>query len=322
MKAIVCTKYGPPEVLQLQEVEKPVAKDNEILVKVYTTAVNTADCRVRKADPAAVRLIFGFTKPKKAILGGVFAGEVEAVGENVKRFKVGDQVFGTTGMSFGAYAEYLCFPENGVVAIKPEKITYEEAATILFGGITALHFLRKANINPGQKVLVYGASGAVGTAAIQLAKYYGAEVTGVCSTANLKMVKSIGADKVIDYKKEDFTESGEVYDVIFDTVGKISIPHSQRSLKNKGVFILGASDLSQGFQGLWTTLSRSRKVIAGVAREKSEYIATLQELMEEGKIKSVIDRSYPLNQIGEAHRYVEKGHKKGNVVITFDNLIG
>lgn len=319
MKAIVCTKYGTPDVLQLQEVEKPIAKENEILIRVHATAVNSADWRMRKADPVLVRLFFGFTKPKKAILGGVFAGEVEAVGTNVKRFKVGDQVFGATGMSLGAYAEYVCFPEDGAVAMKPENMTYEEAATIPFGGMTALHFLRKAKIKPGQKVLVYGASGAVGTAAIQLAKYYGAEVTGVCSSTNIEMVKSIGADKVIDYKKEDFTKSEETFDVIFDTVGKISVVQSQKSLKQKGILILCAFGLSQGVQGFWTTISTSRKVISGVASEKSEYIIFLKELIEAGKIKSVIDRSYPLEQICEAHHYVEKGHKKGNVVITFAN---
>jgi NADPH:quinone reductase-like Zn-dependent oxidoreductase len=319
MKAIVCTKYGSPEVLQLQEVEKPIPMDNEILIKVHATAVNSADWRLRKADPAAVRLFFGFTKPRRAILGGVFSGEIEAVGKDVTRFQVGDQVFGSTGMSLGAYAEYKCLPEDGVMAIKPENMTYEEAASIPFGGMTALHFLRKAKIKPGQKVLVYGASGAVGTAAIQLAKYYGAEVIGVCSTKNLEMVKSLGADQVIDYMKEDFTKYGEMYDIIFDTVGKISISNSQRSLKRKGMLILCAFGPAQGMQGFWTTLSSSKKVIFGVASEKTEYITFLKKLIEAGKMRSVIDRSYPLDHISEAHRYVEKGHKKGNVVITFEN---
>lgn len=317
MKAVVCRKYGKPDVFQLEDVEKPIANDNEILIKVYATAVNSADCRMRKADPAAVRLFFGFTKPKIPILGGVFAGEVEGIGKNVKSFKIGDQVFGATGMGFGAYAEYKCLPEDAVVAMKPENMTYEEAASIPFGGMTALHFLRKAKIQPGQRILVYGASGAVGTAAVQLARYYGAEVFGVCSTAHLEMVKSIGADIVVDYKKEDFTKHG-AFDIIFDTVGKISIGQSRRSLKKKGILILGAGGLLQVFQGCWTSISSSKKVILGVASEETEYLTFLKELMENGKIKAVIDRTYPMEQMAEAHHYVDEGHKKGNVVITFE----
>ena len=316
MKAIVYTQYGPPEVLQLKEVEKPVPKDNEILIKIKATAVNSGDLRLRKADPFAVRFFFGLTKPKKNILGGVLSGEVEATGNAVKLFKVGDQVFGTTGMSFGAYAEYKCLPESAVLAIKPNNMTYEEATVIPFGGTTTLFFIKKASIQSGQKVLINGASGAVGTAAIQLAKYFGAHVTGVCSTANIELVKSLGADAVVDYTKEDFTKNGKMYDIIFDTVDKISFSNSLRTLNKKGILILGASGLSGMLQGLWTSMTSSKKVITGMISEKVEDINFLKGLIEQGKIKAVIDRTYPLAQMAEAHAYVEKGHKKGNVAIT------
>ena len=317
MKAIVYTQYGSPEVLHLKEVEKPIPTEKEILIRVKATAVNSADWRLRKADPFAVRLFFGFTKPKKTILGGVFAGEIEAVGKDVTLFKAGDQVFGSTGMSFGAYAEYKCLPEGGIVAIKPNHTTYAEAAAVPFGGSTALYFLRKATIKSGQKVLIYGASGAVGTAAVQLARYFGAEVTGVCSTTNVEMVKSLGAHQVIDYTKDDFTKNGETYDVIFDTVGKISFSGSITSLNKKGTLILGASGLSQMVKGFWISITSSKKVLSGIISETTADLIFLKEVIENGKLKSIIDRSYPLEQIAEAHSYVEKGHKKGNVVITF-----
>ena len=299
-----------------RNVEKPVPADNEVLIKVHATAVSSGDVRVRKADPFAVRFFFGLLKPKRAILGYVLSGEIEAVGREVKLFKAGDAVFGTTGLHFGAYAEYKCLPEKAMLSIKPANIAYEEVAAIPFGADVAMYFLKKGNIGNGQKVLIYGASGAIGTAAVQLAKFFGAEVTGVCSTANVEMVKRLGADKVIDYTLTDFTKNGETYDIIFDTVGKCSFSGSIRSLKKKGVLILASAGLSQMIQGLLISMISSKKVISGVVSEKVEDVRLIKELIESGRLKAVIDKTYPLEQIVEAHRYVEKGHKKGNVVIT------
>lgn len=315
MIAAVYNQYGPPEVLQVKQVEKPMPKKNEILLRIRATAVNSGDWRLRKADPFAVRFIFGLIRPKINILGSVFSGEVESVGEDVKHFKVGDLVFGHTDMSLGSYAEYKCLPENASMALKPANISHNEAAVIPFGGVTALHFLKKANIKPGQKVLVVGASGAVGSAAVQLAKSFGADVTGVCSTANIALVKSIGADKVIDYTKEDFNQSGETYDVIFDTVKAISVSRSIKSLNNNGIMVLSAAGVSEMLQGLWISMTSNKKVMTGVISHEAADIILIKELIETGKFKPVIDRTYPLAQIAEAHAYVEKGHKKGNVAI-------
>ena len=319
MKAIVCTKYGPPDVLQLKEVEKPTPRDNEILVKVHATTVTPGDCRVRSFTVPPLfwlmgRMALGFTKPKNAILGMELAGEIESVGKDVKLFKKGDQVFGSTyGLGFGSYAEYKCMPEDGMVAIKPSNMPYEEAAGVTFGGNSALWFLKEGNIQSGQKVLIYGASGAVGTFAVQLAKYFGAEVTGVCSTRNLELVTSLGADKVIDYTKEDFARNGETYDIVFDAVGKTSLSRCKGSLTQEGVYI---SAVMVPVQVRWHSMTSGKKVIGGTAGEETENLTFLKELLEARKIKPVIDRRYPLEQIVEAHRYVDTGRKKGNVVIT------
>jgi NADPH:quinone reductase-like Zn-dependent oxidoreductase len=317
LKAIVYTKYGAPDVLQLKEVEKPIPKDNEVLIRVYATTVTSGDCNMRKAIPYAMRIFTGLTKPKITTLGSELAGEIEAVGKNVRLFKEGDQVFSGTGLSLGANAEYICLHEEGAVVVKPVNMTYEEAAAVPFGATTSLFFLKdKGNIQSGQKVLIHGASGALGTYAVQLAKHFGAEVTGVCSTTNVELVKSLGADKVIDYTKVDFTKSNQTYDIIFDTVGKTSFSCCKGLIKEKGIYLTAAAGLPEFVQMIWTSMIGSKKLIAGVASARKEDLVFLKELIEAEKIKSVIDRRYPLEQTDEAHSYVEKGHKKGSVVIT------
>jgi len=324
MKAIICTKYGAPDVLQIQEVEKPVPEDNEILIKVHAAAVTTAGLIGRKGVPIFTRLFSGLTKPKKNILGMELAGEVEAIGKHVKLFKEGEQIFGLTGMTLGAHAEYKCLSEDAAVIKKPSNMTCGESAAIIEGGLTALNFLKnKGKIQHGQKVLIYGASGSVGTASIQIAKYFGAEVTGVCSSVNIEMVKSLGADIVIDYTKEDFTQKGQTYDIIFDTVGKRSFPLCKDSLKPKGIY-LDAAGLSTVFHMLWTSLFSRKKAILTATYMRptmviKQDLITLKELVEAGVIKPVIDKRYPLEQTVEAHRYVETGHKKGNVIISMDD---
>lgn len=300
MKAIVATQYGGPEVLQLKEIEKPAPKESEILVKVHATTVTAADFRMRSfIVPAAVwipaRIALGITKPRQPIFGSELAGVVEAVGKDVTRFKVGDQVFASTlTENFGCYAEYKSLPEKAIMVIKPANLTYEESATLPIGATTALRLLRKGNIQRGQKVLIYGASGSVGTYAIQLAKYFGTEVTGVCSTSNLELVKSLGADRVIDYTKEDFSTMEKRYDVIYDTVAKFPKPQYSKVLAPNGTFV---------------------SIAKLDTKENIDNLIFIKELIEKGEIKAVIDRCYPLEDMVEAHRYVDTGHKKGNVVI-------
>jgi NADPH:quinone reductase-like Zn-dependent oxidoreductase len=325
MKAIVWTEYGPPDVLQLEEMEKPTPKANEVLIRIYATTVTAGDCEARILKfpilfRLPMRMYVGLRKPKRiTILGQELAGEIEAIGTDVKRFKAGDQVFGTTGLGFGAYAEYICLPEKsamGVLATKPANMTYEEAAAVPTGGLEALHFIRKGNIQRGEKVLIIGAGGSIGTFAVQLARHLGAEVTGVDSIRKLEMVHSIGADHVIDYTAEDFTKSHETYDVILDVPGKSSYSRSIKSLNPNGRYLLANPGLAHMLRGPWTSMRSSKKVIFGAGNQKTEGLIFLRDLIEAGKIKAVIDRCYSLEQIAEAHRYVESGHKKGNVSIT------
>jgi len=324
MKAIVYTEYGPPEVLKLMEVEKPAPKEDEVLIRIHATTVTTGDVNARGftfVPPGfgpIPRLMFGFRKPNKTILGSDLAGEIVAVGKDVKLFKEGDQVFGSAEDQFGAYSEFMCLPESAALTSKPTNLTYEEAAAIPFGGNSALFFLRKAKIQSGNRVLINGASGSVGTAAVQLAKYFEAEVTGVCSTTNLELAKSMGADQVIDYTKEDFTQNEQTYDVIYDTVGNTSFSSVKSSLKEQGIYLAGAGGLKEFAQMGWTSMVGGQKVFAGMAILTKENLNFLKELVEAGEYRPVIDRCYPLEQMAEAHRYVDTGHKKGNVVITIE----
>jgi NADPH:quinone reductase-like Zn-dependent oxidoreductase len=318
MKSIVFEKYGPPEVLQLKEVEKPTPKENEVLIKIHATSVTAADWRMRKTDPFLARLMNGLFRPKKFnVLGIELSGEVEAVGDKVTLFKPGDQIFGTTGFNFGAYAEYVCIPEDGSIAIKPNNLSFEEAAVVPVGSDTALFFLRtQGNIQSGQHVLIYGASSSVGSYGVQLAKYFGAEVTAVCSTSNLEWVKDLGANHMVDYTKEDFIQSGETYDAIFDAVGKLSLFGSMKALKEGGVFLDAVHMMRRGIQAKFATMRSGKRILGGTATGLVEDLVFMKELVEAGKLKPVIDRTYPIEEVAEAHRYVETGRKKGNVVIT------
>jgi NADPH:quinone reductase-like Zn-dependent oxidoreductase len=323
MKAVVYTQYGPPEVLCLAEVNRPVPRDNEVLVRVHATTVSAADSRCRSFTvplsfwiPA--RLALGILKPRRPILGAELSGEIEATGKDVTRFKKGDRIFAATLMRFGAYAEYTCLPETGVIATKPSNMSYEEAAAVPIGARAALHFLKKANIKSGQRVLVYGASGSVGTFAVQLAKYYGAEVTGVCGSSNLELVRSLGADNAIDYTKEDFAAKGETYDVVFVAVDKGRFPACVKALKRKGIY-LNATTPVRTLRMRWAALTSGKTIVTGEhPSQNADDLVFLKGLIEKGRLRSVIDRRYPLERIVEAHRYVDQGHKKGNVVITVE----
>lgn len=322
MKAIVYTEYGPPEVLKIKEIAKPIPKANEVLIKVHATTVTAGDWRVRSLDVPfgfglLARLALGFFRPRQPILGSELAGKVEAVGKAVKKFKAGDSVVAFSGVGMGCHAEYKCMPEDGAVVLKPTNLTYDEAAALSFGGTTALDFFRRGKLKSGEHVLVNGASGAVGTAAVQLAKHLGAEVTGVCSTANVGLVKSLGANQVIDYTKEDFTKNGETYDVIVDTAGTAPFLRSKASLKENGRFLQVLGGLPDMLRAPWVSMTSNKRIIAGPAAERAEDLHFLAKLAEAGEFKPVIDRRYPFEQIVEAHRYVDTGHKKGNVIITF-----
>jgi NADPH:quinone reductase-like Zn-dependent oxidoreductase len=317
MKAIIYEEFGPPEVLQLREVATPIPKDNEVRIRIFATTVPAEDPGARSTPG-----LNGLSKPKKPILGEYLAGEVESVGKNVSRFQPGDGVFGNTGLSYGAYAEYICLPEDAALAFKPVNMSYEEAAAVPNGGLTSLPFLRdQAQIQAGQTILINGASGTVGTSGVQLAKYFGAEITGVCSTSNLELVKSLGADKVIDYTKEDFTKNGETYEIIYDAVGKSSFSACKGSLAPGGVYLTTMPTLAVIPFLLWPfkhNIKKARFAATGLrsAKKKAADLGYLKEIIEDGKYKAVIDRTYPLEEIAEAHHYVETGRKRGDVVIT------
>ncbi|MFC2134166.1 NAD(P)-dependent alcohol dehydrogenase [Bacteroidota bacterium] len=332
MKAIVYTEYGSPDVLKLQEVQKPDPKSDEILIKNYAATVNYGDITARNfanIPPSEfhmplplwlpARIFFGISKPVVKILGSQFAGEIESVGKDVKKFKKGDRVFGYLGQRMGSYAEYISMPEEGTVTLMPSNMNYKEASVVTYGSIMALNILRKVNIQPGQKVLINGASGGIGSAAVQLAKNYGAEVTGVCGTPRMEFVKAIGADKVIDYSREDFTQSGEKYDLIFDILGKSSFSQIKNSLKPNGRFLLASFKMKKLLQMLWTSIVGGKKVICALSSDSQEDLIFIRELIEAGKIKSVIDRTFTMEQAAEAHRYIEEGNKKGNIVLTMGN---
>ena len=321
MKAMVYERYGPPEVLQLKEVEKPIPKDNEVLIKIHATTVTSGDCRVRSLNVPAgfgliMRLIFGISKPKQPILGTELAGVIESVGKDACKFKVGDPVFAFGDAAMGCYAEYKCMPQDGAVALKPSNLTFDEAAALSFGGVTALDFFKRAKLQRGEKVLINGASGGVGSAAVQLARHFGAEISAVCSSANVDLVKSLGASHVIDYTKVDFANNGETYDVIVDTVGTAPFSRSKASLKRGGRLLMVLAGLPDMLKAPWVALTSDKKVIAGPVATRPEDMRFLAGLAEAGEFKPVIDRRYPFEKIAQAHRYVDTGRKKGNVIIT------
>jgi NADPH:quinone reductase-like Zn-dependent oxidoreductase len=330
MKAIIYTEYGPPEVFQIKEVEKPYPKSNEVLIRISAVSVNYGDIIARNFKNISARefnmplllwifarFAFGFNNPGKKILGNSFSGEIETIGKDVRQFRAGEQVFGYTGEKMGGYADYLCMPENGIIAVKPSNMTYEEASVVPYGTTMALNLLKKANIQKGQKVLIIGASGGIGSAAVQLAKhYFDTEVTGVCGTPGLEFVKNLGASKVFDYTKEDNLPFEETYDIIFDILGKGSFSHIKKSLKKTGVYLLSSFKSKKLLQMLWTSVKGGKKVVCAIATPKTEDLIFIKKLVEEGKIKSIIDRCFPLEQTAEAHKYFETGNKRGNVVIT------
>jgi len=325
MKAIVCEKYGSPDVLQIKELRKPVPGDDEVLVKIIATTANAADARIRGAVfPSIfkfpVKLAMGFKGPRKKVLGLELSGAVEAIGKNVTQYQVGDEVFASTGAGFGAYAEFICLSEKAVMLRKPANMTFEEAAAVPHCALAALHYLQKGNLDTGQKVMIYGASGGIGTYAVQIAKVIGAKVTGVCSTANIELVKSLGAEEVIDYKKDELSKAGANYDVIFDTIGKAPITQCVNLLEEGGMYLSAVHlELSRILEGIKLSIKSNKKVIGGVAPYSRENLNFLKGLIEEGNLNTVIDKTYSLEQMREAHAYVDTGHKKGHVVIRIEN---
>ena len=321
MKAFVCKKYGPPEVLQLEEVDKPTPNDNEVLIDIHATTVTSGDWRVRSlivpiGFGLITRLVLGVSKPRQPILGTELAGVVVSVGKAVNKFKVGDAVFAFSDMAMGCYAEYKCMPQDGALALKPPNLSFDEAAALSFGGTTALSFFRRGKLQRGESVLINGASGAVGTAAVQLAKHFGAQVTGVCSTANVEWVKSLGADHVVDYTRDDFTLNRKTYDVIVDTAGTAAFSRCKSSLTKKGRLLMVLGGLPQMLQSPWVSMTSDKKIIAGPALSRAEDLRFLAELAVAGEFKPVIDRRFPFEQMVQAHRHVDTGRKKGNVVVT------
>ena len=322
MKAIISTGYGGPEVFELQVVDKPTPKENEVLVKIHAASITTAETMMRTGYPLIGRLFMGLTKPKNAISGTGFAGEIEAIGKNVSQFKIGDKVFGESLDTFGTYAEYVCIKEDGIITHKPENISFEEAGVVGDGPITSWNFLQEViDLEIGQSILINGASGSLGTAAVQIAKHLGARVTGVCSTQNIELVKSLGADEVIDYKKEDFTKNGKTYDVIYDTIGKSSFSKSKKSLKKNGTYVSPVLGVNLLFQMLRTSIFGNKKAMFSAtgmlpAEKIRSFLFEIQALLANGKLKNIIDARYDLEGVAKAHSYIDKGHKKGNVVIT------